>query len=439
MSPQRRIALVSVGAAVVLIAIKLVTGLATGSLGLLSEAAHSGTDLVAALLTLFAVGVAVRPADRGHPYGHDKAEHLSALAEAGILGLISLFIAYAAVVASSTARGRSTRPGGRSSSSAWSSQSMRAGHGLPPCGPAVHQPRLRSERAAFRRRPRRLDGGARRAHLRRGGLPRGRRDRRALRRRPRPLRRLAADPPERRRAHGSGAGGRGRGRPRGRSRRSRRGSSSSACACAGRREGISPTSSSASHLGPRVGQGHAAADAVEEAVERGVPGSDVVVHVEPARARRQWASGRSRPRWVPGVREIHNVTVLDLDGRTEVSLHLKLPGELPLDEAHEIAEQVEREIRSSLREVTPCRRTSSRCPSRRRRATEVESESRAVGEIVREDDRHRPARAPVPRTDRGLVAFLTLAMAPGAHSPRPTRARAGSRSGSGAISRRSWT
>jgi cation diffusion facilitator family transporter len=96
-SPQRRIALVSVGAAIVLIAIKLVTGLATGSLGLLSEAAHSGTDLVAALLTLFAVGVAVRPADRGHPYGHDKAEHLSALAEAGILCLISLFIAYAAV------------------------------------------------------------------------------------------------------------------------------------------------------------------------------------------------------------------------------------------------------------------------------------------------------------------------------------------------------
>ena len=82
MSPQRRIALVSVAAAVVLIALKLVTGLATGSLGLLSEAAHSGTDLVAALLTLFAVGVAVRPADRSHPYGHGKAEHLAALAEA---------------------------------------------------------------------------------------------------------------------------------------------------------------------------------------------------------------------------------------------------------------------------------------------------------------------------------------------------------------------
>src|SRR3972149_3726085 len=80
-SPQRRIALVSVAAALVLIAIKLAAGLASGSLGLLSEAAHSGTDLVAALLTFFAVGVAGRPADRGHPYGHGKAEHLSALGE----------------------------------------------------------------------------------------------------------------------------------------------------------------------------------------------------------------------------------------------------------------------------------------------------------------------------------------------------------------------
>ena len=85
MSPQRRTALVSVGAAVALIALKLGTGLATHSLGLISEALHSGTDLVAALLTFFAVGVAVRPADTGHPYGHGKAEHLAALGEAGIL------------------------------------------------------------------------------------------------------------------------------------------------------------------------------------------------------------------------------------------------------------------------------------------------------------------------------------------------------------------
>ena len=85
MSPQRRTALVSVGAAVALMGIKLGTGLASGSLGLVSEALHSGTDLVAALLTFFAIGVAGRPADRSHPYGHGKAEHLAALAEAGVL------------------------------------------------------------------------------------------------------------------------------------------------------------------------------------------------------------------------------------------------------------------------------------------------------------------------------------------------------------------
>ena len=77
MHPQRRTALVSVAAAAALVVLKLVTGLASGSLGLVSEALHSGTDLVAALLTFFAVGVAVRPADPGHQYGHGKAEHLS--------------------------------------------------------------------------------------------------------------------------------------------------------------------------------------------------------------------------------------------------------------------------------------------------------------------------------------------------------------------------
>src|SRR5881409_2234563 len=98
MSPQRRTALVSVLAAIALIALKLGTGIATHSLGLLSEAAHSGTDLVAALLTFFAVGVAGRPADRGHQYGHGKAEHLAALGEAAILVLASLVIAWRAAL-----------------------------------------------------------------------------------------------------------------------------------------------------------------------------------------------------------------------------------------------------------------------------------------------------------------------------------------------------
>src|SRR6201982_4186212 len=98
MTAQRRTALMSVLAAAMLIALKLATGLATHSLGLLSEAAHSGTDLVAALLTFFAVGVAGRPADPGHQYGHGKAENLAALGEGAILILASGFIAWRAIV-----------------------------------------------------------------------------------------------------------------------------------------------------------------------------------------------------------------------------------------------------------------------------------------------------------------------------------------------------
>src|SRR6266576_3832475 len=97
MTPQRRTALVSVLAACALIGLKLGTAIATHSLGLLSEAVHSGTDLVAALLTFVAVGVSGRPADPGHAYGHAKAEHLAALGEAAILVAASLVIAWRAL------------------------------------------------------------------------------------------------------------------------------------------------------------------------------------------------------------------------------------------------------------------------------------------------------------------------------------------------------
>src|SRR5688500_8553047 len=97
MTPQRRTALVSIVAAAALVLLKLGAGLASGSLGLVSEALHSGTDLVAAILTFFAVGVAGRPADRAHPFGHGKAEHLAALAEAAVLALVSVAVAGLAV------------------------------------------------------------------------------------------------------------------------------------------------------------------------------------------------------------------------------------------------------------------------------------------------------------------------------------------------------
>lgn len=75
-----------------LTAMKFVVGLLTGSLGLLSEALHSGLDLLAAGGTLYAVKAAARPADAEHPYGHGKIENLMALAETVLLLLTALWI-----------------------------------------------------------------------------------------------------------------------------------------------------------------------------------------------------------------------------------------------------------------------------------------------------------------------------------------------------------
>lgn len=82
---KQRAAGSSVVAAVLLTVLKLVVGLLTGSLGILSEAAHSGLDLVAALVTFFAVRVSDKPPDDRHLYGHGKVENLSALIETLLL------------------------------------------------------------------------------------------------------------------------------------------------------------------------------------------------------------------------------------------------------------------------------------------------------------------------------------------------------------------
>jgi cation diffusion facilitator family transporter len=87
-----RVAVISVVAAVGLTTMKIVVGLMTGSLGILSEAAHSALDLVAALVTVFAVRASARPPDADHPYGHGKVENLSALFETLLLLLTCLWI-----------------------------------------------------------------------------------------------------------------------------------------------------------------------------------------------------------------------------------------------------------------------------------------------------------------------------------------------------------
>jgi cation diffusion facilitator family transporter len=95
---KRAAALASLGAAVALTALKLIVGLLTGSLGILAEAAHSGLDLAAALMTFLAVRYAGRPPDRTHLYGHGKMENLSALGETLLLLATCLWIARDAVL-----------------------------------------------------------------------------------------------------------------------------------------------------------------------------------------------------------------------------------------------------------------------------------------------------------------------------------------------------
>jgi cation diffusion facilitator family transporter len=94
---KNRVAFISVLAAIFLTGFKLIVGLVTGSLGILSEALHSGLDLVAAIITLFAVKVSDKPADKEHQYGHGKVENLSALIETLLLFITCFWIIYEAM------------------------------------------------------------------------------------------------------------------------------------------------------------------------------------------------------------------------------------------------------------------------------------------------------------------------------------------------------
>jgi cation diffusion facilitator family transporter len=415
-SPQRRTALVSVLAACALIALKLGTAIGTNSLGLLSEAAHSGTDLIAALLTFYAVGVAVRPADPGHAYGHGKAEHLAALAEAGILVAASLVIAWRAlwrltglahgqvnpkwyafvvvggVILVDASRALvSFRAARRLGSPALQANALhfasdlagstavllglvaaRAGHHWADSAAALFVAGLV------------LVAAGRLMRLNVDVLM----DRVPPEAEAAALRAIAALEPavELRRLRMRQAAGQ---------------------QFADVVIGVSP--------GAAVGQGHAAADAVEAAVHRALPDSDVVVHVEPrldeAAVRERALAAAQR---VQRVREIHNLSVLRVGPRTEVSLHLKLPGDLPLEEAHDVATQVERAIVEAVPEVSAVQTHLEPLAEagEGRRAEDVAGDRELVERIVLEATNAAPRELRFLRTDDGLLAYLTLALNP---------------------------
>jgi divalent metal cation (Fe/Co/Zn/Cd) transporter len=167
--------------------------------------------------------------------------------------------------------------------------------------------------------------------------------------------------------------------------------------------------------GAAVGQGHAAADRVEGALNTALPGSDVVVHVEP---QEDEAAIRDRAHaaalGVPSVREVHNVSVLDVGGHTEVSLHLKLPGEMTLEEAHEVANQVESAIVAAVPEVDSVQTHIEPLGEAVEGKTmeDDQAERNVVLRIVREITGEEPRELRFVRTDEGLLAYLTLGLDP---------------------------
>jgi len=415
MSPQRRIALVSVAAAAALVLLKLTAGLASGSLGLVSEAAHSGTDLVAALLTLFAVGVAVRPADRAHPYGHGKAEHLAALAEGAILVGVSLLIAWIAlanllgndhpgveatwyafaviglVIALDASRALvSVRASRRYHSPAFAANALHFASDLAGSVAVLFglvltasgYPEADSAAALFV-----------------AGLVLIAASRLMRRNIDVLMDRAPADAAEAARAAIAGID------PPVHLKRLR-------MRQAADRHFMDVVIGV--RAGAAVGQGHAAADAVEAAVQRALPESDVVVHVEPEteeEALGELASVAALS--VPRVREVHNVRVVNLGAASEVSLHLKLPGDITLEQAHDVASQVERAIEDQLPEVVsvlthlePLRETA---PGSRAAA---EAEAAAVRGLVLEAIGKPPRELRFVETSDGLVVYVALALDP---------------------------
>jgi divalent metal cation (Fe/Co/Zn/Cd) transporter len=149
-------------------------------------------------------------------------------------------------------------------------------------------------------------------------------------------------------------------------------------------------------------------------VQAALPRSDVVVHVEPDETAGIRERAQAAALSVARVREVHNVTVLLVEGRTEVSLHLKLPGELSLEEAHDIAEDVERAIHSALPDVQKVQTHLEPLAedAQVRTAENVDAEADVVTRIVRDALGREPRELRFLQTSEGLVAFLTLGLDP---------------------------
>jgi cation diffusion facilitator family transporter len=344
---QQRTTVVSIITASSLMVLMLGVGIAASSLGLISTGIESTGDVVAAVVTFFAVRLGARPADESHPFGHRRAENLSALAEASILlggGLLVVIEAVQrligngsslkaqwyvfavisiAIVVNVGRAGVAHRSAARYGSAALRSNAFHFASDVG--GSVAVLVGLIVVRAGFG------DGDAISALIVAGFIfaAAGRlifeNAQVLMDSTPAHAQSLAHDAvlalgPEieldRLRLRESG----GR-------------------YFADVVVGIPP--------GRAVVEGHAAADEVEHAIEQVLPNSDIVVHVEP---QRRGLTLRDRVLAIalsePAVSEAHDITIFDHGDQHSVSLHLKLPADSTLAAAHEIAERVEAEIRA---------------------------------------------------------------------------------------------
>jgi cation diffusion facilitator family transporter len=421
MPSRQRTALASVIAATALVALKLVVGLAAHSLGLIAEAIHSATDLVAALLTFFAVGVAARPADAEHPFGHGKAEHLSALGESAVLIAASVLIAVESIARLASGSNRveaswyvlavvvvviaidagralaSRRAARREHSPALGANALH--FTLDMVGSAAVLVGLILVRAGY-------PGADSVAALLVAGLvlfAAGRLMRGSVR--------VLMDsaPPE-------------------------QAQTAVRAAIENMHETVSLRRLRMREAGGQhfvdvvvgvepdagVTRGHALASAIEEAIERELPGADVVVHVEP-----DATLGRLRQRAtaaalsVAEVREVHNVTVLRVGRGTELALHMKVPGGLTLRAAHDIASEVEASIRAAAPEIARVQThieplTEDGATPALQAEDGLDAQRAAIAAVARELTGSAPRELRFRRTEQGLLAFLTLALVPDA-------------------------
>ena len=427
---QQRTALISVGAAILLIAVKLATGLATGSLAFLAEAAHSATDLVAALLTLFAVRVAVRPADDDHQYGHGKAQHLAALGESAFLVLVSLGIGVlaarrlaegggpevefawwaiavlAVVIAVDASRMViSLRASRRHTSAALAANALHFGSDL--AGSVAVLAGLLFVKAGYES----ADAIAAlvvavlviAAAVRLASqsidvlMDRSTAESNAA------VESALADVDDRfelRRVRARHAGD---------------------SHFVDLVVGIPPDA--------QITQAHATADDIEAAVQDRLPNTDVMVHVEPIEG-----EGSLRERAtvaalsVPEVREVHNVRAMRTEGTYELTLHAKVPGGQSLAEAHATADRVESSIQSALPELarvhTHIEPLSETADTRRPPRDQVAADQAAIAELAQRHTGAPPLEVSFRDGGRGRIALVTVAV-PGQKTLREAHQIAG--------------